>query len=1261
MKWSPTQARAIGLRGTRMVVSAGAGSGKTAVLVERVLSLLREDDGLTMDRFLVMTFTEAAAGEMRQRLASGIESAVEAARAAGDERLARRFRRELDLLWQAQISTIHSFCLSVIEQNPTVLGRSPRFRLMADNEQKVALRRFAEETVRQALAEEPFATEVRQMMTFLRLTDARSLTRVLIQLYELARSQVDPVDWLDQAANAYPLHAADPSTPFAGLFRQWVGDWLSRAVTPVEIALRLAEPVDELAKPAAWLRDALTALHAALDRLNSPGADLADVDRELRFFEGRAASISYKGWEADEIKTLRKMATDIVKKTLLPVLSRGDDALLDDLIGMAPHIRALTSLCQRLIDHARLRKAEDGVLDFNDLEHDAYQILSSDLTALARAQAKYAHVFVDEYQDTSPIQDAIVDLLTSRGDGLFAVGDVKQSIYRFRMAEPSLFLARYQRYARGDGGQSIDLQDNYRSRAEIVDFINFSFRQLFHVETTGFAYDEHVEMRSMADYPALPGDECVVEAHLFERDPARFANGAPESEDNQGSDGGAADDSGLRDGEADEIDETALEREAALVAARIHDMLAQETVVYDAKRGESRPVAFGDFAVLMRSGKAALNVVIDTLARHGIPAAGNTSTGFYDAMEIQWLIQALRAIDNPLDSLALVALLRSPLVGWDETLLAQVRLVAGGSYWHAVQSGARCPADHEYRAVAESCAAFLERFEGWRRLAGRVGVRELLLQLLSDTNLLLYLDGMPRGAARRANVAQLLQFAQAHDEREPMASLFTFLQQWREQEDAELDVGLAAPPEANSVQVMTIHRSKGLEFPIVFVIDLGKQFRLRPDDLPMHRKLGVGANAFDPATGQRWRTMAAIAAQYAEARETLAEEARILYVAFTRAKERLILVGSCRNLEQQVRMACYAHDLADRRLATSRFFAARTYLDWMLPVLLRHPQARALREFAGGFAFDGRLFETDRARLSVKLHVFADEAGNDGTDVGSSDELGDARTGIDWDRRLRELTLDPARPRVVQIRDRTPDAFEMIFSKVTATDMRRLHVATSPSGVRRLHVNAAASLLDEPVFVRDGGATPRDGGVAFHTFMQRCAWPPSTSLAALMDERDRLVEIGQLSPDLAAAVQLEDVAAFLESPLGRRMQKALRMVREQPFFHRIDVPAEEGGKSVSVIAQGVIDCLFEEEDGWVVVDYKTDRVDEAGVASMAREYEAQVATYLAALAPITADKPAIAYLYFVRPARAVTVRPMNLADVFLRLIHRDRTRLNERE
>ncbi|GMA56237.1 hypothetical protein GCM10025858_07400 [Alicyclobacillus sacchari] len=744
-------------------------------------------------------------------------------------------------------------------------------------------------------------------------------------------------------------------------------------------------------------------------------------------------------------------------------------------------------------------------------------------------------MFVDEYQDTSPIQDALVDLITSGMNNLFAVGDVKQSIYRFRMAEPGLFLDRYRRYSRGEDGVCIDLRDNYRSRTEVVSVINYLFRQLFHEATSGFDYDKRSEMRASASYPSLEEAQLTVECHIFTVSPDPDGAGEPDTE-------------GAGDGQEDTVALERLELEADWAARQIWQWMQEKSAVYDSKLESSRALAYRDIAILLRTGKQSLNVVVAALQRYGIPANANTSTGFFNAPEIQWLIAALRAIDNPLDSLSLVALLRSPLMGWDDVMLARVRLVAGGSYWHALCKAADSA---ELGAVRQAAVAACARIRRWRALASRAQVADLVRGILEETGYLLYLDGMTRGTIRRANVDKLLDLATSHRATE-RGDLFGFLEVWRAWEEANLDLGAALLADADAVSVMTVHHSKGLEFARVFVLDLGRQFNFSHNGpLLLERTTGIGAHMFDPVTGQRWRTVASIAAAYADKREALAEEARILYVAMTRAKEKLILVGTSQKLEQKVHQSYQAHVPGNPQLTAGWFFAARSYLDWLVPAWVRHPAGAALRALAKG-AFDGHLFDPEGATLSVSIHA-GDEAA-----MGAVENHADpsfSNLSIDDIQARLAASRHPSEggPRAVQIRPVQVRGVDHLYAKVTATDMRRLHTALS--GRSRHGTGSAASLLEDPAFVRAHSVSPRERGTAFHAFMQRCTWPCAAEADAVAEERDRLFAKGLLDARLASALQVDDVVQFLRSDLGLRMRKAACVYREQPFFHRIDVPA----------------------------------------------------------------------------------------------------------
>ncbi|MFB5190073.1 helicase-exonuclease AddAB subunit AddA [Alicyclobacillus fastidiosus] len=1244
MKWSVAQARAIATTDRNLIVSAGAGSGKTAVLVERVLHLLEVDKDLNVDNILVMTFTEAAAGEMRQRIAARLEERMDEYKLTGHSAQAQRLRRQSSSLWQAQISTIHSFCLEVVRQNLLYLELPPDFRLLDANEQSLLLFSAVDESIEAALTG-PSAAAVRDMMIALRLADARTLGQMLVRLYHLANSQVEPADWLNDVANAYPdSYRAWNETAFSAAFQNWVRQHLEMAQKYFKLAYELAEPIPELEKYTEWLREAMNCVEAARGALTDGGIDFAKLSASVHLWTApKSVRSSYKGPELQQVKALRDEGNDSMN-AIAPVLSRGVEALSDDLVRLSPHIRTLVRLVEELMGAVRAKKQREGVIDFQDLEHLAFRALSDAQTgALYRLKERYRHAFVDEYQDTSPIQDAIVDLVTAEADNLFAVGDVKQSIYRFRMAEPGLFLERYHRYQRDDGGMAIDLTENYRSRDAIVHFVNFAFGQLFSRETTGFAYDDRARMQVGATYPPAQPSSPLVEVHFLDRSSSIAKDGMDEPP-------GAA--------PFEDVEVSALEREARVVAKRIQEMMATELVhVWDKKSGANRPLAYGDIAVLLRSGRGALNTVVDVLQAAGIPVSATTSTGFFEALEVQWLISCLFVIDNPRDDLRLVTLLRSPFVGWDENMLALVRLASRGAMWDGVRriaSGEGTPDDGGGAPSAQDVQAqtrakeFMAQLSAWRAYAREVGVVDTLRRVMEDVDFLRYVRGMSRGKIRRANVQKLLQLARSYDERTGYGGIYGFLQQWQQEDDANLDLGAANVSEPDAVQVMTIHRSKGLEYPVVFVVDLGKQFRLTQDILYLNRAYGIGAVAYDPSTHQRWRTVSSISVAYAERQETLAEEARVLYVAFTRARERLIVVGSVQNLARQANKAVYAHDLEQAKLLSGAFMNAKSFMDWMLPLMLRHPAAGALHKLVDPDAWDGHVWMTESNQLALYVYDMNQVQGVQPS--GGALELRSDEP--DWHEVLANLAEQPRERPTVRIVDRPDHSLEVLFGKVSATDMRRLHVALMADKRSGKRKEAASSLLEDPAFARPGKITPREEGIAFHAFMQRFQPPIGDDESSVRREIDRLVAQKQLDVETAKAVNVPQVSAFLQSPLGHRMQRGIRLFREQPFFHRIDVPVDDGKRTVPIVAQGVIDCLVEEDDGWVVIDYKTDHVDELGVESAAREYEAQVATYLEALRPLTEHKPVRAYLYFVRPNMAMEVRAMSLPDIFVELLRR---------
>ncbi|MCL6516953.1 UvrD-helicase domain-containing protein [Alicyclobacillus sp.] len=1336
-RWSPKQREAIETRGENVLVSAGAGSGKTTVLVERVMRCVLGPDAVDLDRLLLVTFTEAAAGEMRQRIAARLESIAKEAMRAGDAARMRQAARQLDLVERAQISTLHSFCMEVVRRNFLHLGLEPVFDILPEDE-RIPLRARVFEDVLEAWLESDRREAVRAAARGLCADDLDRLWPLVDRLDTFAQSQPDPVMWLAQVREMY-VRAKDTAIadwPWTEAFLQWAARRIEEAGEVFAEALRMASAHAELDGYRRDLEQALSATREAARGLADWDGVAAAVHHLRAMLNGKRISAPNRP-EFAAVKDLRKRGRDRVQE-VLDVLGRGEAALRQDVLGLAPAVTALVDLTGAFAQRYEAAKRRRGVLDFSDLEQYAHRVLADPSTGEARRlSAQFAEIFVDEYQDTSPIQDAIVRAIARPAGNVFVVGDVKQSIYRFRMAEPGLFLARYRGSA---GGRVIDLTDNYRSRPEVVEAVNYLFTLFFTPAFGGVNYRDGGAMRASAPYPDAPratvnaeapphsqapsnpaasnaADEGAatlagpVEVHLVERAVAAEEGEGDGGEDLERPGAWAEDDEDARVADADVeglLEEMShLEKEAWVAAHRIQALLGRipgqpGAQVWDRDLGCHRPVRPRDIVVLLRAARGKVNVFLDVFAKAGIPAYGATTMGFYGALEVQWLLALLTVIDNPRHDLAFVTLLRSPLAGFSDEDLARIRLFGRGPFYDAWRRAAAGRTDAWAHledtgapgwqaALTEKVRAFHDRLRAWRALARRATTEEVLRRALEDTGFLAYVSGMPGGQGRRANVEALLTKARVYDRRHP-DGVFGFIRRANEALERNVDEGEARTLGENEdvVRVMTIHQSKGLEYPVVLVADLGKQFRV-DDELPLHRALGVGAAVTDMDTEQRWPSIPSIAIRELELTETLAEEARVLYVAMTRARERLILIGSGKDLARQAARWGMVAQAAGESLPLYAMLRAKSYLDWLGPALLRHKDGAILRRLAeeGGAADDGRrgwgfdhparfsitLWNTPSGRpLPVPLPDRPAEPGAGGP-VGAGTaafrpEVFASRDPMRIRAHLRELAGMPAAGREAESpapwSGWTPGAGRVrLPGKLSATDLRRIwthHLrAEGMAGARQepVHPAAAQHLLDDPLFTRADSVTPRERGVLFHRLMQRVPFSETASRAEVEATLDALIREGVLSERERDPGLVEDAIAFLSSPLGRRLARAHRVWREQPFFHRLPMPGGLGGVAADgfdadapdpfVVVQGVIDCLAETEDGWVLVDYKTDRIAERDLMAVAREYEAQVAVYVQAVRAALGGAPVEAYLYFVRPRAIVPVTGVALDDVIAAL------------
>jgi ATP-dependent helicase/nuclease subunit A len=1276
-RWSAEQRLAIETRGQNVLVSAGAGSGKTSVLVERVVHCVVGSDGTDLQRLLVVTFTEAAAAEMRKRINDRLEKLYQQAQKDGDSEAARRLSQQLAQVEQAQISTLHSFCMQVVRNNFLFLGLEPVFSLMAEDDVVLLKAEVLESLVEQVLAG-PERDALARVITRFAGSNPQRFSKLVFRLHTFAVSQPHPLEWLQGMADRFAdaVGAAPGDLPWMPQFLAWVRRQVAASMRDFAAARDVAVEYEELASYAENLVQLVNLCEAGYAALaTAEGLDTAALS--LRAALG-LKSPRAKDHPAKELVTGKRTAGIKRLQSLVPLLERGLAALHQDVIHLQPDVATLVRFVKSFHERYQQAKRERGQLDFNDLEHYALQALQDPASGEAkRLQEHFVEVFVDEYQDTSPIQDAIVSLITRPEGNQFVVGDVKQSIYRFRMAEPNLFLHKYETLGDTAPGRVIDLSANYRSRAEVVNAVNFLFEQLFSLDFGGIVYDERAKMRVGATYPddsdaSLAGP---VEFHLIARD-----GGAAESEVDAES-GTEVSLSGEAGEELAPEDLSAIEREATVIAGRILELMGQapnsvHRTVWDAKLGAYRPLQYRDIVILLRSVKTRMTPVLEVLRRFGIPAYGATSTGFYGSLEVGWLLSALSAIDNPRRELDFATLLRSPIGGFQDEDLARIRAVQKRNFfdaWKAVLrvSSADLAARWETseaaaRALQAKVQAFMHRFSTWRSKARKASTEDVLRQILDDTELERYVAGMKGGDVRRANIQVLLEKARSFD-RASTDGVYGFVNFAAAALKHDVDVGEARTLGENEdvVRVMTIHQSKGLEFPVVFVADLGKQFYRDPLEasFPLHRELGFGPQCVDPEGDQKWPTIASLAIEDLEHTEFLAEEARVLYVALTRAREKLILVGSARNLDKLVDKAVDRASPQEHTLPADALLEAKSCLDWLLPALCRHRDGGAIRSLATDDTVNARVvgpYWDHPARFHVQLwdvpmHPRVSLGEVEAAATTTKDKLRwTARTVDDVLRFLDNESRSVSEATDWVLTSENDASPEMVVpGKVSATDLRRLWVAKEVKGRKSkpLFQGAAERMLEDPRFVQEV-ASPRESGIAFHAVMQYLDFSTAPDVGAVTEAIDALVRTGRLHADVAAAVHVEDVVAFLASPIGQRLARAKRVMREQPFFQRLDTPAAKRSRATDddvtsfAVAQGVIDCLAQDDQGWILVDYKTDNIGPELADAKAEEYAAQVAVYLDAASALTKGEPISAYLYFVRPRVFVEMGRMNLSVLF---------------
>lgn len=1184
--WTDEQKSAIEARNLETLVAAAAGSGKTAVLVERIIRMITEGENpLDIDRLLVVTFTKAAAAEMSQRIGDAIAEKLE------KEPQNTHLKRQLALLGRADIKTIDSFFLKVVKENYNIVGIDPSVRTADEAECEV----IKDEVIEQVFEELYAGGENKEFFalaeSFSGDTSDRELKELIMRVYSFVQSSPYPEQWLDEVCESYNIDAISGSL--------WEKMAVNEAVFETRGLLTYLYQAEELIDEYG-IDGYKKSIQAELNQLSeicriepSSYEECCRLIDSMKF-ENRIGI--YKGDEkeaAELIKMLRKYAKDGMTSLKNKFFSFSPERASENIYNMYPAVKGLCDTV-RLFSRAYAKaKAERMLMDFNDYGHFCIKILLEEgsapenpiPTAAAKAIiSRYDEILIDEYQDSNYIQEMVLSAVAGRGKGRsrrFIVGDVKQSIYKFRMARPEIFMSKYNSFDYGASVERrrIDLFKNFRSRANVLDCANYLFSRLMSKDTGGIEYDERAALHTGAEYPERSEGRHggASELYIINRD---------------------------TDEDADSDDDmSAAELEAILAADKIREMIRDGFMVWDKGLKEYRRAQYGDFVVLMRSKRNWSGVFSDVFERELIPAYAEATEGYFDTVEVSMAINFLTIIDNPMQDIPLTACLHSGIYRFTSSELLEIRLEGGGSGFYDSMINYMNNNENE---ISGRIRQFAVQLEKWRNEAAGITISRLLNMVLSDTGYFDYASMMANGKARQANLRMLAQKA-LEFEKSRLTGLFNFVRYIEKMKKQEIETGEAARiSEAdNIVRIMTIHKSKGLEFPVVVLCGLGKKINredLRKSVL-LHQEYGIGCDCVDYENRIAYSSISKAAVAAHIDRENIAEEIRVLYVALTRAKEKLVLIGSVSNMKKRAAEWTVDAKTGSAEIPAYRIYNARTYLDWIAPALMKHRDGKPLRD-AAGFEFnlctDGQYADSsnwyvdicsreDIINVKSELELNREAVSREALGVEAQSEGGFDADCLYWEYPNKAAVLLPSNVSISEVKRKYGEAgFEF-----EDTEEAVLYPEFSPAG-------------------KDKAASR---GTAMHTLMERLDFYREWTNEEVRAEAAKLVKAGILTEDEASLILYSKIVNFFKSDVAKRIRSSAEVCKEAPFamvMKPYEVFAGDyEGIDESVLIHGIIDCYFVENDKIVLLDYKSDRV--TNETDFIKRYSIQLDLYKKAL------------------------------------------------
>lgn len=1261
VKWTEKQLKVIESRNRNLLVSAAAGSGKTAVLVERIIRMISEGEHpLDIDQLLVMTFTNAAAAEMRERIAAAVDRKIK--ERPEDEHL----WLQAALIPQAQITTIDSFCLTVIREHFNSLDIDPAFRIGDEGELSLLRSDVLGEMLEACYGEgSPEFTEF--VEHFGRGKSDKGMEDIILQAWQFSQSHPWPSQWLMECR------------------RELLEDNLEEMEKSPWMRFLFLDTARQMEELAVQLNTALQVCRSENGPLAYEPMLVSDMDKIKSI--GRAASEgsfvrlyqSLRDMAFDRLASIRSKEIDVDKKAAVTVCrdrvkkavgkcrelygAQSPEEVVDSIRGTRAVIQGLLTLTGRFDEAYRAAKRDRNILDFNDLEHMALEVLLEEAddgirrpSAVAEELSRqFEEILVDEYQDSNNVQETLITSISRERSGrpnVFMVGDVKQSIYRFRLARPELFMEKYGSYTTEDGPyQMIELQQNFRSRQTVLASVNDVFYQIMTRNLGGITYTSDTALYPGAVFPEVDKDTVEIGLDVGKEDISLCA-GTP-TELLLADTGTEA----LRQLDEDALDYTARELEARMIAGRIRQLVDNEQglLVWDRENEKYRRARLGDIVILLRSMTGWSEVFVNVLMNEGIPASAQTRTGYFNTVEVETVLSLLSAIDNPMQDIPLAAVMRSPVIGMSDEEMAWMMaaykrnskkgqdrgIYAAWVMWMEEEGGQTKKVPKETAdSIRRKLGRLSELLEELRRESRYLPIHELLYRVYRTSGYYDYVSAMPAGNTRRGNLDMLVEKAAAY-EATSYKGLFHFVRYIEKLKKFDTDFGEANPggEKDSTVRIMSIHKSKGLEFPVVFLAGMGKRFNKQDayGRILLDADLGLACDCLDLELRVKAPTLKKQALKRRMELETMGEELRVLYVAMTRAKEKLILTATDKSLEAKL-SRWQDVTAAQGRIPYTILSTGLSYLDWILMAWPAIPAAHMQMQCIQVKDLIGEEVNRQIARRLTKEDL---------------------------------LSVDRSRVYDSAWGDRLAKAFNYryphmddtgLYAMVSVSELKKQSQIGRPEEAIGAPMGAVISTAANTAFsapigepseapgeTKQAGAADRTKGAlrgtAYHVALEHISFQDVRSLKETEEALDGLLEKGYLDRESREFIQAGDIWAFLQSTLGRRMalaQEEGRIYKEQQFI--IGIPAREMGRGDSgelVLIQGIIDAYLEEPDGLVLIDYKTDHVPkdnrERGAAMLAERYRVQLDYYERALTQLTGKRVKERIIYSLALQQSIEV------------------------